>query len=136
MPAFARRPSLVQARHLEVRNAIGLELLLRIARTSGITVPQLAKLLGVRPQALRRWRVQALQRRLPLPHDTVERTSNLLGVWVALVTLFPTTSNRGTWLHSPNSSQPFSGSRPLTFMLTHGLAGIRDVRRHLDAACA
>lgn len=117
------------------RNALGLRQVLQIAVDCDWNQKQLAVLLGTVPRTLQRWRDQAEREgALPLSGDTVERLSYLLGIWKALVILFPTPANRGLWLRQPNAAPPFNGQAPLARMLSGQVADLYVVRQVLDGA--
>lgn len=73
---------------------------------------------------------QAAQR--VLAQDALTRISLLIGIFKALNVLY-SEPLADAWPTRANSNALFRGATPLTFMLQHGLPGILEVRRLLDA---
>ena len=67
-----------------------------------------------------------------LPRDTLERLSNLLGIWKSLQILLPDTTAADAWLRQPNSAAPFGGRSALQRMLAGNVSDLNLVRRYLD----
>jgi len=65
--------------------------------------------------------------------DTLMRVSAFLGIYKAMVTLFPIESEALTWLHGPHKNLLFAGRSPLDLMQDSGFEGIKSVRTYLDA---
>ena len=67
-----------------------------------------------------------------LAQDALTRVSLLIGIFKALNILY-SEPLADAWPTLPNRNALFRGASPLTFMLQHGLPGILEVRRLLDA---
>lgn len=119
----------------ELRNAVGLRQAFSIADALDLNQSALGAVLGTVPRSLQRWRLQAENdKRLNLSADTVERLSYLLGIWKALVILFPTPENRRLWLRNANDAPIFNGRPPMARMLSGRVADLYVLRRFLDGA--
>lgn len=70
-----------------------------------------------------------------LSGDTLLRTAYLLGIWNALTTLFTDRQAARTWLHHPNSAQPFNGATPLSVITQGTKSDLLRVREYLDSWC-
>lgn len=66
----------------------------------------------------------------PIPSDTLERISYVLGIYKALRTLFPSEDQANAWIKKSN--RHFHGRAALDVMLDGDLA---TVRRYLDGQC-
>ena len=69
-----------------------------------------------------------------LPDEILIRISYLIGIFKALHTVF---GNRlaDAWMTRPNTNSMFKGTTPLAYCLEHGILGMRNVRRLLEARC-
>ncbi len=67
-----------------------------------------------------------------LAQDALTRISLLIGIFKALNILY-SEPLADAWLTLPNRNALFRGATPLAFLLEHGLPGILEVRRLLDA---
>ena len=67
-----------------------------------------------------------------LPRDTLERLSNLLGIWKSLQILLPDAAAADAWLRRPNAAAPFGGRSALQRMLAGNVSDLHLVRRYLD----
>lgn len=63
--------------------------------------------------------------------DTLERISNIMGIYKALGILFPTREQADTWVNRANSH--FNGYTAMSFMLKGSVINLSDTRRYLDA---
>lgn len=71
----------------------------------------------------------------PLPDETdiQQRIDHLLGIADALHTTYPRNPNMGPlWLSS--GCRQFGGRKPMAILLEDGLAGLEQVRSHLDCS--
>jgi len=66
-----------------------------------------------------------------LSNDILERISSVLGIYKALITLFPTREQANAWLLKPNVA--FQHKSALEVMLKGRRTHLREVRRYLDA---
>ncbi len=126
-----REPSaptwLGSAEHL---SAPGLRAFERIAGLWGLSVDEQLRLLGQPPRStFFAWRKQPAQ--ACLPRDTLERLSNLLGIYKSLQILLPDAAAADAWVRQPN--QAFGGRSALSHMLAGNVSDLNAVRRHLDA---
>lgn len=71
--------------------------------------------------------------RARLPRDTLERLSNLLGIYKSLQILLPDAAAADAWVHQPNLAAPFGGRTALQCMLAGNVSDLHAVRRYLDA---
>jgi hypothetical protein len=110
--------------------AAGLRAFARIASAWGLTVEQQRCLLGEPARStFFAWRKEP--DKAQLPRDTLERLSNLLGIYKSLQILLPDTVAADAWVRKPN--QTFGGRSALDHMLAGNLSDLNAVRRHLDA---
>jgi hypothetical protein len=121
----ATAPSMAQM------SAAGLRAFTRIAQAWGLTVDEQLCLLGQPPRStFFAWRKQPDA--ATLPRDTLERLSNLLGIWKALQILLPDATAADAWVRRPNSAPAFGGRSALQHMLAGNVSDIHHVRRYLD----
>jgi hypothetical protein len=103
----------------------------RIALAWGLTVEEQLVLLGRPPRSTYfAWR--KAPERAVLPRDTLERLSNLLGIWKSLQILLPDAAAADAWVRQPNSAAPFGGRSALDRMLGGNVSDLHLVRRYLD----
>jgi len=122
------RPAAPSAEQL---SAAGLRAFARIAEHWGLSVDEQRRLLGEPPRStFFAWRKQP--DRASLPRDTLERLSNLLGIYKALQILLPDAAAADAWVRKPNAA--FGGESALAQMLAGNVADLNRVRRVLDAA--
>ncbi len=115
----------------ERMGAAGLRAFERIAQAWGLSVDEQLCLLGQPPRSTYfAWRKQP--EKAALPRDTLERLSNLLGIWKSLQILLPDTAAADTWVRQPNSATPFGGRSALQRMLAGNVSDLNLVRRYLD----
>ncbi|MBP6251750.1 MAG: DUF2384 domain-containing protein [Rubrivivax sp.] len=111
--------------------AAGLRAFARIAEAWGLSVDEQIRLLGEPPRStFFAWRKQP--EKAKLTRDTLERLSNLLGIWKSLQILLPDTAAADTWVRRPNAAPPFGGRSALEHMLGGNLSDLNHVRRYLD----
>ncbi|MEO7150602.1 MAG: antitoxin Xre-like helix-turn-helix domain-containing protein [Burkholderiaceae bacterium] len=68
-----------------------------------------------------------------LSRDTLERISNLLGIYKALQILLPDAAAADAWVRKPNAAPVMGGRSALEHMLAGNLSDLNRVRRYLDA---
>ena len=113
-------------------SAAGLRAFARIADLWQLSVDEQLCLLGQPPRSTYfSWRRNPDQARLP--RDTLERLSNLLGIYKGLQILLPEVSAADTWVRRPNAATPFAGRSALQLMLGGNVSDLHLVRRHLDS---
>ena len=113
--------------------AAGLRAFARIAQHWGLTVEEQRRLLGEPPRStFFAWRRQP--DKASLPRDTLERLSNLLGIWQSLQILLPDPAAADAWVRQPNPAPLFAGRSALERMLAGNVSDLNLVRRYLDAA--
>ena len=127
----ARPPAAAPDIGAERMAAAGLRAFERIARAWGLSVEEQLRLLGQPPRStFFGWRKQP--EKAALPRDTLERLSNLLGIWKSLQILLPDPAAADAWVRRPNSAPPFGGGSALDRMLAGNVSDLNLVRRYLD----
>ena len=112
-------------------SAAGLRAFGRMAELWQLTVDEQLCLLGQPPRStFFAWRKHPERARLP--RDTLERLSNLLGIYKSLQILLPDTTAADAWLRKPNQAPLFGGRSALQHMLAGNMSDINLVRRYLD----
>jgi hypothetical protein len=69
----------------------------------------------------------------PLPRDTLERISYVLGIYKALQMLLPSDEAADAWIRKPNAAPLFGGRSALERLMSGNVADLYEVRRYLDA---
>lgn len=111
--------------------AAGLRAFERIAQAWGLTVDEQLCLLGQPPRSTYfAWRKHPEQ--AGVPRDTLERLSDLLGIWKSLQILLPEPQAADAWLRKPNAAAGFGGRSALEHMLAGNVSDLHFVRRYLD----
>ena len=111
--------------------AAGLRAFARMAQAWGLSVDEQLRLLGQPPRStFFAWRKQP--DRAALPRDTLERLSNLLGIYKSLQILLPDAAAADAWVRQPNTAAPFGGRSALDRMLAGNVSDLNLVRRYLD----
>ena len=126
-----RAPEAAAELGVERLGAAGLRAFARIAQVWGLSVDEQLRLLGQPPRSTYfAWRKQP--EKATLPRDTLERLSNLLGIWKSLQILLPDPAAADSWVRQPNDAPPFGGRSALDRMLAGNLSDLNLVRRYLD----
>ena len=111
--------------------AAGLRAFARIAQAWGLNVEEQLLLLGQPPRSTYfAWRKQP--EKAALPRDTLERLSNLLGIYKSLQILLPDPQAADAWVRQPNTAPLFGGRSALDRMRAGNVADLNLVRRYLD----
>ena len=111
--------------------AAGLRAFERIARAWGLSVDEQLALLGQPPRStFFAWRKQP--EKAALSRDTLERLSNILGIYKGLQILLPEPAAADAWVRQPNTAPPFGGRSALARMLAGNVSDLNLVRRYLD----
>ncbi len=111
--------------------AAGLRAFARIAEAWGLSVDEQLRLLGQPPRSTYfAWR--KAPDKASLPRDTLERLSNLLGIYKSLQILLPDAAAADGWVRQPNSAPGFGGQSALARMLAGNVSDLNFVRRYLD----
>jgi hypothetical protein len=111
--------------------AAGLRAFVRIAQAWGLSVEEQLVLLGQPPRStFFAWRKQP--EKAALSRDTLERLSNVLGIYKSLQILLPDDSAADAWVRKPNAAVPFGGRSALDRMLAGNVSDLNFVRRYLD----
>lgn len=112
-------------------SAAGLRAFVRIAQAWELSVDEQLALLGEPPRStFFAWRKQP--EKATLPRDTLERLSNILGIYKSLQILLPDAVAADAWVRQPNSATPFGGGTALARMLAGNVSDLNLVRRYLD----
>jgi len=111
--------------------AAGLRAFARIAQAWGLSVDEQLCLLGQPPRSTYfAWR--KAPDKASLPRDTLERLSNLLGIYKSLQILLPDAAAADAWVRQPNAAALFGGGTALARMLAGNVSDLNLVRRYLD----
>jgi hypothetical protein len=111
--------------------AAGLRAFCRIAEAWGLTVDEQLRLLGQPPRSTYfAWRKQP--EKAAVSRDTLERLSNILGIYKSLQILLPEAAAADAWVRQPNTAAPFGGGTALARMLAGNVSDLNLVRRYLD----
>lgn len=111
--------------------AAGLRAFARIAQAWGLSVDEQLRLLGAPPRSTYfAWRKHP--EKASLPRDTLERLSNLLGIYKSLQILLPDPAAADAWVRLPNAAPAFGGRSALERMLAGNVSDLHLVRRYLD----
>lgn len=112
-------------------SAAGLRAFARIAQAWGLSVDEQITLLGEPARStFFAWRKSPDTAKLP--RDTLERISNILGIFKSLQILLPD-AQADAWVRQPNTAPLFGGQPALTRMLAGNVADLFTVRRYLDS---
>jgi hypothetical protein len=130
-PLLAAEPHPAFVMPAERMAAAGLRAFARIAQAWGLSVDEQLRLLGAPPRStFFAWRKQP--DKAALPRDTLERLSNLLGIYKSLQILLPDAAAADAWVRQPNQAAPFGGRSALDRMLAGNVSDLHLVRRYLD----
>ena len=111
--------------------AAGLRTFERIAQAWGLNVDEQLCLLGQPPRStFFAWRKQP--EKAALSRDTLERLSNLLGIYKSLQILLPEPAAADAWVRKPNAAPLFGGRSALARMLAGNVSDLHLVRCYLD----
>jgi len=131
MPVAHDVPPALATPSVEQLSAAGLRAFARIADLWKLSVDEQLCLLGQPPRStFFAWRKHPEQARLP--RDTLERLSNLLGIYKSLQILLPDAAAADAWIRRPNQALPFGGRSALQQMLAGNVSDLNGVRRYLD----
>ena len=112
-------------------SAAGLRAFARIAQAWGLSVDEQLTLLGAPPRStFFAWRKNP--DRAAWPRDTLERLSNLLGIYKSLQILLPDAAAADAWVRQPNQAPLLGGRSALECMLGGNVSDLNLVRRYLD----
>jgi hypothetical protein len=112
--------------------AAGLRAFGRIAEQWGLTVDEQLTLLGSPARStFFAWRKSP--EKAAVSRDTLERLSNLLGIYKSLQILLPDIAAADSWVRQPNSAGLFAGRSALDRMLAGNVSDLNAVRQYLDA---
>ena len=111
--------------------AAGLRAFARIASAWDLSVDEQLALLGQPPRStFYAWRKHP--DKAVVSRDTLERLSNLLGIYKSLQILLPDAAAADSWVRKANSAPPFGGGSALARMLAGNVSDLNLVRRYLD----
>jgi hypothetical protein len=129
MPRTLRVPGAVPERHAKNRSLV--VAFVRISDMWGLSIEQQRVLLGNPSRSTYfKWRKDDDP---PLPPDTQERISYILGIFKDLQILLPDARQADTWIKAPNANPLFGGKSALDRMLSGKVADLYTVRQYLDA---
>ena len=112
--------------------AAGLRAFVRIAAAWGLSVDEQLTLLGSPPRStFFAWRKTPAK--ASLSRDTLERLSNILGIYKSLQILLPDADAADGWVRKPNTAPLFGGRPALDRMLAGNSSDLHAVRRYLDS---
>lgn len=130
MPSTKLQP---QAPSAEQMASAGLRAFARMAELWQLSVDEQLKLLGEPPRStFYAWRKNPAG--ASVSRDTLERLSNLLGIYKSLQILLPDAQRADAWIRLPNDAPGFGGRSALDRMLAGNLSDMVFVRHYLDAA--
>ena len=113
-------------------SAAGLRAFVRMAGLWRLSVDEQLCLLGQPSRStFFAWRKHPDRARLG--RDTLERLSNLLGIYKSLQILLPDEAAADAWLRQPNRAPLFGGQSALQHMLAGNMSDVHLVRRYLDS---
>ena len=108
----------------------GLRTFFNIARVWRLSRDEILRILGVSDSSLLdSWMANQVDGTSP---DTLERVSNVLGIFKAINTLLPVPERADAWLRAPNAAPLFGGCSALDQITTGRLADLSAVRHYLD----
>ncbi len=111
--------------------AAGLRAFVRIAQAWGLSVDEQLTLLGSPPRStFFAWRKHP--DKASLSRDTLERLSNILGIYKSLQILLPDAAAADAWVRQPNQAAIFGGGTALQRMLAGNVSDLNLVRRYVD----
>jgi len=111
--------------------AAALRAFARIAQAWGLSVDEQLTLLGAPARSTYfAWRKDPA--RAALPRDTLERLSNILGIYKSLQILLPDPAAADAWVRQPNRAALLGGCSALDCMLGGNVSDLNLVRRYLD----
>ena len=109
----------------------GLRTFARIAQAWELNIDEQLCLLGQPPRStFFAWRKHP--ETATVPRDTLERLSNILGIYKSLQILLPDAAAADAWVRQPNSAPPLGGGSALARMLAGNVSDLNLVRRYLD----
>ena len=112
--------------------AAGLRAFARISQAWGLSVEEQLTLLGQPPRStFFAWRKHP--ETAALSPDTLERLSNILGIYKSLQILLPEPAAADSWVRKPNTAPLFGGGTALARMLAGNVSDLNLVRRYLDS---
>jgi hypothetical protein len=112
-------------------SAAGLRAFARIAVAWDLSVDEQLALLG-QPSRSTFFAWRKHPEKAALPRDTLERLSNLLGIYKSLQILLPDAAAADAWIRLANDAAPFAGGSALKRMLAGNVSDIHLVRCYLD----
>lgn len=114
-------------------SAAGIRAFVRIAQCWKLSVEEQLRLLGEPARSTYfAWRKNP--QAAVLPRDTLERISNILGIYKALQILLPDENAADAWVRKPNAAAAMGGRTALEHMIAGNVSDLNRVRRYLDSA--
>jgi len=113
-------------------SAAGIRAFVNIADAWGLTVEERLRLLGEPPRSTYfAWR--KAPEKAQLSRDTLERISNVLGIYKSLQILLPDPKAADAWVKQLNTAEIFGGRSALSRMLAGNVSDLHAVRQYLDS---
>lgn len=129
-PAPAARTAPVDLSTREAGQAL-LRTFFSIAEAWKLSPKEAMTLLGLRSRST--YHVWKDGKSGPLPRDTLERLSYVLGIYKALQMLLPSDEAADAWIRKPNAAPLFGGKSALERLMSGNVSDLYEVRRYLDA---
>jgi len=127
---MTNNPASVPANDRRDLSAPALRTFFNIAKLWKLTVEEQITLLGAPGRSTYfKWKKGAAG---PLPRDTLERISYLIGIYKALQILLPDSRAADRWVRRPNAAPLFGGRSALERMMSGNVADLFLVRQYLD----
>ena len=112
--------------------AAGMRAFARIAELWNLSVEEQRVLLG-QPARSTFFAWRKAPNNAALTRDTLERLSNILGIYKSLQILFPDPHVADAWVRKPNTAPTFGGQSALKRMLAGNVSDLYAVRKYLDS---
>ena len=111
--------------------ACALRTFFEIAQAWNLSEVEQMKILGLKGRsALRGWKAGRV---IPTGGDSLERISNVFGIFQAINILLPVPKRADAWMRKPNKAPLFAGTSALDRMMSGTVSDLLVVRRYLDA---
>lgn len=122
-------------RHSDRRklSSVGFKAFFRVARLWDLTASEQMTLLGESdPSTFARWQSDP---EVVVSADTLERLSQVLGIYKTLQLLLPNEEAADAWIKAPNAAPLFGGQPALARLLSGEMSDLSVVRQYLEFLC-